>query len=133
MQKTLLSILHFNIEEGALLIIPGHSVIGRCNDTVTSIWEQNKKTIEKKFTGFLPCQVIRLNVSSDYCATHKWCESGKSHLSHFKVSIINGSVQDLSPFPFRSADRPQPLQQSNKGLFTHSMPRPCCSPAMPCH
>jgi len=21
----------------------------------------------------------------------------------------------------------------SKGQFTHSMPRPCCSPAMPCH
>jgi hypothetical protein len=64
---------------------------------------------------------IRLNVSLDSCATHKWCGSGKNYLTHFKVSIINGSVQDLSLFPFHSADRPQSLQRSNK---TDKLPPP---------
>lgn len=61
----LYSVYWISKQKVQLLIILGHSVTGRCNDTVTSTWEQNKKTTEKKFTGFLPRQGIRLNVRSD--------------------------------------------------------------------
>jgi len=65
MQQTLLRILHFKTESATVNTRNTKSVTGRCNETVTSTWEQNKKTIEKILTGFLPCQDIRLNVSSD--------------------------------------------------------------------